>query len=247
MLDTLLEVTDDRRGLFVREMVSLITGGVAERARSSLGLGAAQTVADACKLASILFAVLWLTALAQHAGPLRWRSHPQPVLVAIGLILTTLSWLLGRERAAGALGVAVTIALLGNRGPFSIPAPILLMLTPMSGFVMMLIAPARKRPSPVAAVGLAALVVLSALVVPGTAGGARALLVLSGATMLGLLVFVVQPRLAIAVAIVWTTIGAELIASGESLRSPFTLLVVAAPAVLAATAARAQIIRRGTT
>jgi len=69
------------------------------------------------------------------------------------------------------------------------------------------------------------------------------LIVPASASIAGLAVFVVQPRLAIAVAIIWTAIGIELIAFASTQPAPWTLPVAAAPAVLAATAARARVIR----
>jgi len=66
----------------------------------------------------------------------------------------------------------------------------------------------------------------------------------ASASIAGLAVFAVQPRLAIAVAIIWTAIGIELIAFASTQPAPWKLLVASAPAVLAATAVRARVIRR---
>jgi hypothetical protein len=67
---------------------------------------------------------------------------------------------------------------------------------------------------------------------------------LATASIAGLAVFAVQPRLAIAVAIIWTAIGIELIAFASPRPGPWQLLVVTAPTALVATAARERVIRR---
>jgi hypothetical protein len=63
------------------------------------------------------------------------------------------------------------------------------------------------------------------------------LIVRATASIVGLAVFAVQPRLAIAVATIWTAIGIELIAFASTQPALRKLLVVTAPTVLAATAA----------
>jgi hypothetical protein len=93
----------------------------------------------------------------------------------------------------------------------------------------------------VALAALAVLVLVSVIVGANT-GGFGQFIVL--ASIAGLAVFTVQPRLAIAVAIIWTAIGIELIAFATAQPEPSKLLVMAAPAVLVATAARARVIRR---
>ena len=116
-------------------------------------------------------------------------------------------------------------------------------IVPAFGYLIMAIAPTRERPSTVALAALAALVVVSVIVGANT-GGFGQFIVLAAASIAGLAVFAVQPRLAIAVAIIWTAIGIELIAFGSTPPAPWKLLVATAPAVLAATAARARVIRR---
>ena len=107
----------------------------------------------------------------------------------------------------------------------------------------MAIAPARERPSAVAVGALAALVVVS-VILGAISGGFGPFVVLAAASIAGLLIFAVQPRLAIAVAIIWTAIGIELIAFASTQSASWKLLVATAPAALAASAARARVIRR---
>ena len=63
MLDTLLEASSDRPAVFVWNVVSLLAAGLGERARASARVSAVRTIAEAAKLASILYACLWLTAV----------------------------------------------------------------------------------------------------------------------------------------------------------------------------------------
>jgi hypothetical protein len=51
MLDTLLEAADDRHGVFVRDVVSLVIAGLGERAHVSARVSVRATIADAAKLA----------------------------------------------------------------------------------------------------------------------------------------------------------------------------------------------------
>lgn len=241
MRDTLLEATDGQRGAFVWQMLSLIRVGVAERAREGAGTTVARTAADSCKLASILYVVLWLLRLIELHGQ-RWRAGQPVTVTLVGLLGAIVAWLLARQRVAGVLGAACTILLLLRWRQLGGPGPISLLIALMPGFVIMSVAPARRRPSSVAVAGLAALLGVGVILAPGDQGGwSIALLV---ASVSGLLIFVVQPRLAIAAAIIWTSIGVQAIAGGTSPHSAWTLLVVVAPAVLAASAVRARIVRR---
>lgn len=117
-------------------------------------------------------------------------------------------------------------------------------IVPAVGYLLMALAPTRERPSAAAVGALAALVAVSVLVPDTRPGGLGQLIVLATVSIAGLVVFAVQPRLAIAVAIVWTAISLEMIVFAGSHAAPLKLLVAAAPAMLAATAARAWVIRR---
>jgi hypothetical protein len=241
MRDTLLEATDGHRGAFIWQMLSLIRVGVSERAREGAGATVARTLADSCKLASILFVVLWLLRLIELHGHV-WRGGQPVTVTLVGLLAAVVAWLLARQRIAGILGAASTILLLLNWRRLGGPDPISLLIALMPGFVIMSVAPARRRPSSVAVAGLAALIGVSVILAPGGQGGWS--IALLGASVAGLLIFVVQPRLAIAAAIIWTSVGVQAIAGGTSPHPPWTLLIVVAPAVLAASAVRARIVSR---
>jgi hypothetical protein len=142
--------------------------------------------------------------------------------------------------------VACTVLLLVAHPPH-FPATIAQPIVPAAGYLIMAIAPTRTRPSTLSIAALAALVAVGVILSPANAHGISQLIVLASASIAGLLAFVVQPQLAIAVAIIWTAIGIELIAFAPTQPAPVLLLVAAAPGALAATAARAQMIRRRAT
>ena len=247
MLDTLLEASGGRRGVFVWNVVSLVAAGLGERARASARLSAGRTIAEAAKLASVLYACLWLTAgfvvLIERRG---WHHGSAVSLYVVGLVIVLLAWSQGRQRLAGVIGLAGTVAValvVARRPDFLLPVSIVQPILPAFGYLIMAIAPRRERPSTVAVGALAALVVVSVLAGANT-GGFGQLIVLAAVSIAGLAVFAVQPRLAIAVAIIWTAIGIGLIAFAGTQPAPWKLLIAAAPAVLAATAARARLIRR---
>jgi len=247
MLDTLLEASDDRHGLFLWNVVSLVAAGLGERARASARLSAGRTIVEAAKLASVLYACLWLTAglalLIERRG---WRHESAVSLYMVGLLIVLLAWSQGRQRLAGVIGLACTVAVavvVTRRPDLLLPVSIVQPIVPAFGYLIMAIAPTRERPSAVAVGALGALVVVSLVVPDGHTSGFGQLIVLATASIAGLAVFAVQPRLAIAVAIIWTAIGIELIAFASTPHAPWKLLVATAPAVLVAAAARARVIR----
>ena len=244
MLDALLEVSGDRHGLFVWNVVSLVTAGLGERARASARVSSGPTIVEAAKLASVLYACLWLTsglaALIERRG---WHGESPVSLSVVGLLIVLLAWSQGRQprrrdrprvhgaarRRAPAGSLAASVDRATDRAGMRVCDH-----GDRSG----------ARASGTVAVGaLAALVVVS-VICGANPGGFGQLIVLIAASIAGVLIFAVQPRLAIAVAIIWTAIGIELIAFASAQPAPSKLLVGAAPAVLAATAARARAIRR---
>jgi len=245
MLDTLLEASGDRGGVFVWNLASLVAAGLGERARASARLSAGRTIAEAAKLTSVLYACLCLTAgLAALIEPHGWHDESPVSSSVFGLLIVLLAWSQGRQRLAGVIGLACTVLLgVARRPDLLVPVLIVQPILPACGYVIMAIAPARDRPSTVAVGALAALVVMS-VIGGANPGGFGQLIVLATASIAGLLIFAVQPRLAIAVAIIWTAIGIELVAFASAQPAPSKLLVGTAPAVLAATAARARVIRR---
>ncbi len=245
MLDTLLEASGDRHGVFVRNVGSLVVAGLGERARASARLSAVRTTAEAAKLASILYVCLWLTAgLTALIDRPRWHYGSPVSVYVFGLLIVLLAWSRGWQRLAGVIGLAGTVLLVVARRPdFFLPVSIVQPILPAFGFLIMAIAPTRERPSSVAVGALATLVVVSVIVPGANTDGFSEVIVLATASIAGLAVFAVQPRLAIAAAIIWTAIGIELIAFGSAQPAPWKLLVTAAPTVLAATAARARVIR----
>ncbi len=172
-----------------------------------------------------------------------WHRDGPYLLYTVGLLVVVLAWLQGRQRLAGVIGVACTVVLLlARRSGVQVPAAVA--IVPAVGYLFMSIAPARKRTHRVAVAWLAALVVVSVIVSPQRPGAISAFIVLAAVSVAGVLAFPIQPRLAIAAAIIWTAVGIELSTQAGASAAPLNLLVAAAPAVLAATAARAQLIRR---
>ena len=106
MLDTLLEASSDRPAVFVWNVVSLLAAGLGERARASARVSVGRTIAEAAKLASILYACLWLTAdlavLIERRG---W--HHAVLLYMVGLLIILLAWSQGRQRLAGVIGLGM--------------------------------------------------------------------------------------------------------------------------------------------
>jgi hypothetical protein len=245
MLDTLLEASDDRHGGFVWNVVSLVAAGLSERARASARLSAGRTISEAVRLASILYACLWVTAgLAVLIERPAAHYASRVSLLVFGLLIVVLAWWQGRQRFAGVIGLAcTTLLVVAYRPDFLLPVSVVQPILPAFGYLIMAIAPKRERPSTVAVGALAALVVVSVIVAPAHTGFSQ-FIVLAIASLAGLAVFAVQPRLAIAAAIIWTAIGVELIAFTGAPPAPWKLLVGAAPVVLAATAARARVIGR---
>jgi len=245
MLDTLLEVSGDRHGLFLWNVVSLVTAGLGERARTSARVSSGRTIAEAAKLASVLYACMWLTVgLAVLIERREWHHESQVSCCVVGLLIALLAWSQGRQRLASVIGLACTVPLAVAYPPdVLLPVSLVPPILPACGFLIMALAPVRKRPSTVALAALAALVVVS-VIVGANAGGFGQFIVLGGASIAGLAVFAVQPRLTIAVAIIWTAIGIELIAFAGAAPVPWKFMVATAPAVLAATAARARVIHR---
>lgn len=247
MLDTLLEASGDRRGMFVWNVLSVVAAGFGERARASARLSTDRTIVEAAKLASVLYACLWLTAALVGLIERREWHHQSVVSVyVVGLLIVGVAWSQGRQRIAGVIGLACTVAValvFVRRPDLLLPVSIVLPIVPAFGFLTMAIAPTRERPSTLAIVALAALVVVGVFVGADTSGFGQ-LIVLAVASITGLAAFPVQPRLALAVASIWTAIGIELIAFASKQPAPWKLLVVTAPAALAASAARGRVIRR---
>jgi hypothetical protein len=165
MLDTLLEASGDRGGVFVWNLASLVAAGLGERARASARLSAGRTIAEAAKLTSVLYACLCLTAgLAALIEPHGWHDESPVSSSVFGLLIVLLAWSQGRQRLAGVIGLACTVLLgVARRPDLLVPVLIVQPILPACGYVIMAIAPARDRPSTVAVGALAALVVMSVI------------------------------------------------------------------------------------
>jgi hypothetical protein len=208
MLDALLEASDDRHGAFVRNALSLVAARLGERARVSARLSAGRTIAEAAKLASILYACPWLTAglavLIERPG---WHHESRVSLYMAAPVVILLAWSLGRQRLEGVIGLACTGAA-GRRVPARPLAPSVdrAPIVPTFGYLIMAMAPTRERPSALAVGVLAGLVVVSVIVGTNISGSGQ-FIVLTAASIAGLAVFAVQPPLATAPAVPAATVA----------------------------------------
>ena len=148
MLDTLLEASGDRHGVFVWNLASLVAAGLAERARASARLSAVRTIVEAAKLASVLYACLWLTAglavLIERRG---WHPESRVTLYMVGLLIVLLAWSQGLQRLAGVVGLGCTVAValaVTGRPDLLLPVSIVQPVLPAFGFLIMAIAPRRE-------------------------------------------------------------------------------------------------------
>ena len=145
MLGTLLDAGANSATAFVRESASLALAGVRARARASAQLPAARLLADAFRLAAVIWIAVSLAGISALAfaypaglgGLELWLLLLWPVL--------TFS-LLGYDRMAGLCGFAwvASVQLPIALGPY--PALLAGSLVPLLGFIVMIISP-RCRPS----------------------------------------------------------------------------------------------------
>ncbi len=252
MLGTLLEASEGSLSSFFSETTSLLLAGIRERARITSRMCTSHLVADAIRGAI----PIWIAFNLAGVSLLRLLTHPHG-LSDYGVWLMLL-WpilaitLLGHDRAAGALGVAWIV---GSMTPLGVGglyrALIAFDLLPLAGFALMLIAPRRSRRHnrrlcwllPVAVISLVA---QPAVLAHGTLGVAG----LSLMSLMSLIVFVSDPRLSIACALVWSSIGivyVERAAWSRAPVSPAVLLTATAPLIAAVAIGQLWLIRRHTT
>jgi len=262
----LLDVGDESPRLFVREIVSVLVGGVRERAEISARAGTRRLVADACCQAGVIW-LAWLArkgmmhAIEASAGDTRQQ------LLYVCFVVALVCALLGFGRLAGvwgACGVAAAGAIIASQyahgaliafdHPTRGATPQLLTLVedcvalggPLVCFAVMVRAPrvrprARRPP-----LWLAPTVILAAILAHTTAGDTEFLAIISAAALLRL---PTDPRLAIACGLVWI----DLVLSGSPTASPHELAGANAPlvtaigasAILAIAAARLRALRAG--
>ncbi len=259
MLGTWLDASEDSLPAFVRESVSLALAGVRERARVTSRIATGRLIADALRGATLIWIAVSLAGVpvlvfVGNAGLGRWTW-----LMLLWPILAVA--LVGYDRAAGAGGVAWIV---GTLTPLGVGSPAVFLLggelLPLAGFVVMLIVPRRRRRD-VRQLGWLVPVAASSLVLqPASLGygslwatlgyGSLGIAGLALMSVAGLMVFATDPRLAVACALVWTSIGMTSVGQAawrsDGMHSAI-LFTASGPLMIALASTYLRVIRRSTT
>ena len=214
-------------------------------AAKSAQLTSARLIADAFRLAAVLWMMIRLSGISADA--LGYPAGVQGFVLWLLLLWPILGiFLLGHERLAGLCGIAwiVTLQLPIALGPY--PDLIAGSIVPLAGFVIMVVAPRDRPHNSWRLVWLLPVFGLSVLAQPLqlTVGGLLALTIISA---IGLLVLVSDPRLLVACALVWASIGmayaAQALLAGESLQ-PAVALIATLPFAAVTAVFRIRTIRK---
>jgi len=205
MLGTLLEAGEASARAFARESGSILLAGLRERAMLVARTGSRRLIADAyCQAAPI-----WLLfGAANFAGSeLRrpWAASPDVLaLIVLGALLVAA--LVGYDRIAGVTGIALAVGLGLLIEPHAATRVLTLatLLVPLVCCVVMAFAPRTGSPDPRRLVLLVPAIALVVLLPEGVDRGTALLVLVS---LLGVIRLPIDPRLAIACAIVWTGLG----------------------------------------
>jgi hypothetical protein len=216
MLGTLLDAGEDSTGAFISGCASLVVGGLRERARENARIGARRLIADGFCQGAVLMGFYTLLAGIQERetpvphgyihGWLVWKL----VVVAAVLVFA----LLGRDRLAGLCGVGFAgYMLIHAYGLPASDAPGALVLyrwgIALVCFAVMVLKPRiraygqRKLLWLIAGATVAVVSLMPQLAV------AVAFVLLLGLPLLGMFLLPVDPRLAIASALLWADLFAS--------------------------------------
>jgi hypothetical protein len=246
IISTLLDAGDESSCAFVRECASLGLAGVRERASKSAQLTSARLIADAFRLAAVLWLVIRLSGISADA--LGYPAGVQGLVLWLLFLWPILGFfLLGHERLAGLCGIAwiVTLQLPIALGPY--PDLIAGLTVPLAGFVVMAFAPRDRPHNSRRLAWLLPALVLSVLSQPfeltfGTVG-LVALTIISATALL----LVSDPRVFLACGLVWASIGmiyaAQALLRGQS-PHPATTLIASLPLAALTASLRIRAIRR---
>jgi hypothetical protein len=265
MLGMLLDAGDVSVGLFMREIVSVLVGGLRERTAAVACAGTRRLLADSCCQAAVIW-LAWLVRKGMTRGIEASAGDSTLQVIYIGAVVAIVCALLGFERIAGVFGACLVLAIgaiIGygyalhaalvafdhstRGGGFqlvTLAEDCVLLAGPLVCFAVMTRAPRPRLRDRRRLLWLAPTVILAALLAHSTAGNAEFLAVISAAALLRL---VIDPRLAIACGLVWT----DLALSGSPTASPHELAgtnarlitAIAACAILAVAAARVRALR----
>ena len=208
MLGTLLDAADDSLWAFVIGCISLLVGGLRERARMSTAAGPVRLIADGFCQAAVLWSV-WRLA--------RWRLPPHgysttwPLLSLILLIAVVVCSMLGRDRIAGICGLAVighqifqARSFGGSVGTAGVPHYVFVIQWAVfvACFAALVLKPRRHTCSRSRLIWLVAAIAVWFVSLPV---GQAALLI--GVPLVAIIRLPVNPRLAIASAALWTVLA----------------------------------------
>jgi hypothetical protein len=249
MLGTLLDAGEESGGAFIRGIASLLISGLRERAGENAQVGARRLVADAFCQAAVFWSLLELLS--------DLRRYPQmPVWSLVLLAGVPVFAILGRDRIGGLCGVAAAAYVLtrGFGTPLSGSEPMPLghpgfvffagrWLGPLICFTVMVVRPRVRVHDPrrvFLLIPVAALVLVSAtttVLIPVT------ILFLIGLPLAGIIVLPVDPRLAIASALLWADIG---VTSNLGRTQLGLITVLAVMVVVLVTIGRGKVLARQT-
>lgn len=208
MLDTWLDATSESVADLMRESVQLGRGAAREHARATARRHTARTIADALCLATMI----WIAA--RLAGILILLFDRPTRFGGFGLWLMLL-WpilgcaLLGYDRVAGIAGImwliGTRLTLAGGFAPYLLASELL----PLLGFVVMAITPRHTNHDLRKLGWLLPALVISLVMQPASFAQTDSLgiVLLAVTSIVGLLIFAADPRLALASALVWAAFG----------------------------------------
>lgn len=242
MLGTLLDAGDDSTGAFIRGCASLVIGGLRERARENVRIGAGRLIADAFCLAAVLCSLT--KVLSWHPVPPGYgeASSLSALVLLAGVLVFAL---VGRDRLGGMCGVAAAAITLINASTVehAVPSQYFVdsWLVPLVCFAVMAFKPRIRSHNPRKLLWLIpGTVVFAAFLIPHIAGPGvtgddllfripqlvAGVLVLFGLPLIGIFMLPIDPRLAIASAVFWAIISAPLALGSGLVTLPAVLLAV---------------------
>jgi hypothetical protein len=222
MLGTLLDAGEDSAAAFIRGSASLVLGGYRERARENARIGAGRLIADAFCQAAVFWSLYVLAVRPpQGDGSLGWPTWTLVLLVGVPVFA-----LLGWDRLGGLCGVVVAGYFLVHASDITASAgqPVLIghhhavrlfldrWLGPLACYAVMLIKPRTRARNAGRLLWLIAVALL--LLIPHIWA---ALLTLIGLPILGIFYLPVDPRLAVASALLWADTVVTATVGGERL------------------------------
>jgi hypothetical protein len=244
MLATLLDSSDGSTRAFASELFDLLRAGLRSRSRATADEGLRRLIADGFCLAAMLWIAVGISTPVGFQ-PTRWQFWLIGAALALALV--------GYDRIAGLVGLA-WIVLTNPAAPFggqvhtilrtAVPLVIARDLGLMIFLLVMVLAP-RRRPRDLQR--LLWLAPVAALASSWSLGTGALTVAIVAVSLAGLVTLSTNPRLAIAAALWWTSIGIELAVLWDGAASPqWIALSLPGPIVLALTAVHVRRLQRQT-